>query len=141
MEGFWLPMGPTSGREKSWEGLLVALRSVCRWSRSDSGDCTKRGPPLTPSLLPQGHGLVGMGASESAACPPARWEARGGPCGWTAARASGFQWSQRLAWPLPLCLVTLWSLGAVSWARMLGCGLSVCPTTYPRGQWRNLINC
>lgn len=29
--------------------------------------------------------------------------------------------------------MTLWSLGTVSWARMLGCGFSFCPTTYPRG--------
>lgn len=47
--------------------------------------------------------------------------------------ASGFQWSQCLAQPLPLCLVTLWPRGTVPWARVLGCGLGVCPTAYPRG--------
>lgn len=52
---------------------------------------------------------------------------------WTAARASGFPWSQRPARPLPLCLVTLRPLGTVSWARMLGCGFRFCPTAYPRG--------
>lgn len=45
-----------------------------------------------------------------------------------AARASGFQWSQCLARPLPL-----WSLGMVFRARAPGCGLRACPTAYPRG--------
>lgn len=47
------PRDPRQAQEKSWEGLLVALRSICRWSRSDSGDCTKRGLPSSPPCSPR----------------------------------------------------------------------------------------
>lgn len=108
--------GPAVGWSPGWHRSCCSLAAPGLWAEER--------PPFRAELV------VPLPLLAAAASSPGAW---GGPGGWTAARASGFQWSQRPAQPLPLCLVTLWSLGTVSWARMLGCGFSFCPTTYPRG--------
>ena len=112
---------------------LTWLLSGRPWTQG-RGDTVHTGPA-------PGWGACRAGGSQGLQPPRVlAWRPGVGRAGGTAAWASGFQRSQCPAWPLPLRLVTLRPLGAVSWAWVPARGLSVCPTTYPRGAVGK-INC